>query len=83
MKDVVLSKQASKALQKMPANEAVTIREKIQQLASAPEELANNIKWIATMQCTRFRVGDYRVFYDDKGEVVAILAVRKRGRAYR
>lgn len=82
MKTVTLSKQASKALSRMPRNVADTIREKIALLATAPEALANNIKWIGAMQCHRLRVGDYRVFYDDDGQIVAITAIRPRGEAY-
>lgn len=81
--EISYSKPAAKTLSKMPRNQADTIRAKVEQLADAPEELANNIKWIATMNCHRLRVGDWRIFYDADGNILAITAITKRGRAYR
>jgi mRNA interferase RelE/StbE len=80
---VIYSKQAAKALAKMPANVAATIRAKVDQLAADPAAQANNVKWIATLQSHRLRVGDYRVFFDDDGNVLAITAISHRKEAYR
>lgn len=83
MKQVVLSKQAEKALRKMPANTAQTIREKIAILAAGGAALANNVTKLVGSDFYRLRVGDWRVIFDDQGNILQILAVKPRGGAYK
>jgi hypothetical protein len=52
---------------------------KIDQLAAAPEELANIIKQLAGGEgLMRLRVGDWRVVYRD-GQVLAIIRIASTG----
>ena len=70
------------ALAKMPRNQADIVRAKIDQLARAPEELAANIRKLTGRPEYRLRVGDWRVIFNEQGEVLAILAINPRGGAY-
>lgn len=83
MKAIVYSRDAAKALRKMPANTAATIRGKIEQYAEAPESLANNVKALKGVPgIFRLRVGDWRVVFTETFEIVAIEKIAPRGGAY-
>jgi mRNA interferase RelE/StbE len=82
MKPVVLSKKAAKALGSMPANEAARVLAKIEQLAAAPEELANNVTRLVGSPFSRLRIGNWRVIFDDAGNVLNIVAIGPRGGIY-
>ena len=82
MQTVVLSKLAAKALRRMPANEAARVRGKIEQLAAAPEELANNVTALVGSPFFRLRVGNWRVIFDAAGNVLNIVAIGPRGGIY-
>lgn len=83
MKKVAYSKDAIKTLSRMPANMARQIRSKIEQYASAPKSLANNIKALKGAEgYYRLRVGDWRVIFSETGEVVAVIRIGPRGGAY-
>lgn len=82
MRSVIFSKQAAKALLRMPANTAATIRGKIDQYALDPASLANNVSKLQGRAGYRLRVGDWRVIFDDDGAVLAILAIGPRGGVY-
>jgi mRNA interferase RelE/StbE len=61
IRTITFSRQASKALLKMPVNTSGLIRAKISQLASDPESLANNVKALKGSDYNRLRIGDWRV----------------------
>ncbi len=82
MKEVAYSKSALKTLRRMPANEAKRIMVKIEQFASDPQSLANNIKSLAGSPYLRLRVGDWRIIMDDKGSVLEVLKIGPRGSIY-
>ncbi|TXC73947.1 type II toxin-antitoxin system RelE/ParE family toxin [Sphingorhabdus soli] len=82
MKTVILSKAASKALAKIPANEAEKIDDKIKQLALDDGSLANNVTRLQGTTAFRLRVGDWRVIYDDDGMTLSITAIGARGSVY-
>jgi len=82
MMEVAFSKAALQALRRMPANTAATIRAKIDQYASDPESLANNVTRLKGRTGFRLRVGDWRVIFDDDGVVLAVLAIGPRGGVY-
>ncbi|MGB3805184.1 MAG: type II toxin-antitoxin system RelE/ParE family toxin [Sphingopyxis granuli] len=65
----------------MPANTARLIRSKIEQYASDPASLANNVKALKGRDAVRLRVGDWRVIMED-GVVVAVLEIGSRGSIY-
>lgn len=83
VKEIAYSKAALKALTRMPANTARTIRAKIEQYSRAPKSLANNVRILVGMDgVLRLRVGDWRVIFTETGEVVAIIRIAPRGGAY-
>lgn len=79
------TKQAAKALQKMPVNTASLIREKLQKLAKNPFEVHNNTKKLQGRPGYRLRVGDWRVIYEIDNEELRILVMKiaPRGEVYR
>lgn len=83
MKQLLYSKQAHRALMKMPANDAERIEGKLKQLAEKPEELSGNIKRLANSRAYRLKVGNYRVLYDDDGTVLSINEIGARGGIYK
>lgn len=82
MRSITISRQAAKALRRMPANTAATIRGKIAQYANDPASLANNIVSLQGREGYRLRVGDWRVIFADDGMVMAIEAIGPRGGIY-
>lgn len=76
------AKAAIKALMRMPANTAKTIRGKIEAYAVDPSSQANNVKKLRGRKGYRLRVGDWRVIFDSDGDVLDILAVGPRGGIY-
>jgi mRNA interferase RelE/StbE len=82
MKEIAYSKQARKTLMRIPSNEAAKIRQKMQQYATDPASLANNVKRLQGMPYYRLRVGDWRVIFDESGTVIAVVAIGPRGGIY-
>ena len=82
MKKIAYTKAAQKTLAKMPANEATKVRGKIEQYATDPERLTNNVKALKGREGIRLRVGDWRVIMNDQGAVLAVLKIGPRGRVY-
>jgi mRNA interferase RelE/StbE len=82
MRRIAYTKQALKALRRIPANTARTIRAKIDQYAANPSSLANNVKKLRGRPGYRLRVGDWRVIFDEDGNVLSILDVGPRGGIY-
>jgi mRNA interferase RelE/StbE len=76
------TKAAIKALMRMPANTAKTIRGKIAAYAADPSSQANNVKKLKGRKGYRLRVGDWRVIFDANGDVLDILAVGPRSGIY-
>lgn len=66
----------------MPANEANLIAQKIEQYASDPQSMANNVKALTGSPYIRLRVSDWRVIMDDQGSVLEILKIGPRGSVY-
>ena len=56
--------------------------DKIDQLAVEPAQLANQVKKLKGRSGYRLRVGDWRVIFDDNGDVLDILAIGPRGSIY-
>lgn len=83
MKRITFSKDALRTLRRMPANVAALIRSKIEQYATDPASLANNVKALKGEEGVfRLRVGDWRVIFAEDGVVIAIIRVAPRGAAY-
>jgi mRNA interferase RelE/StbE len=73
------NRAAAKALLKMPANTARLIRRKLEQYASNPDSMANNVRKLQGREGYRLRVGDWRVVFDRDGVVLDILEIGPRG----
>lgn len=67
----------------MPANTARLVRMKIDQYATDPVGLANNVKTLKGMDgVLRLRVGDWRIIFTDGGDIIAVIKIAGRGSAY-
>nr|WP_091949787.1 type II toxin-antitoxin system RelE/ParE family toxin [Phyllobacterium sp. YR620] len=82
MKEIKYSRSALKALSRMPVNVAGRIRLKIEQYASNPGAQAANVVRLQGRTGYRLRVGDWRVIFDDDGNVLSILQIGPRGGIY-
>ena len=82
MKPIEYHRDALRALQRMDRTTASKVVAKIEQLASEPAALANNIRALKGGEgLMRLRVGDWRVIYRD-GVVLRIVRIAPRGSAY-
>ena len=79
---IAISKDALKALDRMPANTASLIRSKIVQYADDPKAMANNVKRLKGGSYFRLRVGDWRVIFERDRDTVIVLAIGPRGAIY-
>ncbi len=85
MMEIRLTKDALRTLGKMPANETATVISKIEQYATDPKALANNVKMLRGgrgVHRLRLRVGDRRVIFRIEGDTMVVLGVPTRGEAY-
>jgi len=82
MKPISYTRQALKALRRMPADMAQRIIAKIEPSAEEPESQANNVKALKGRKGIRLRVGDWRVIMNDDGVVLAVLEIGPRGSVY-
>lgn len=82
MLKIAISKDALKALERLPANTATLIRSKIGQYAQDPKSLANNVKRLKGRDGYRLRVGDWRVIFERDRDTTIVLAIGHRGAIY-
>ncbi|MFM9897344.1 type II toxin-antitoxin system RelE family toxin [Sphingorhabdus sp.] len=82
MKAISYTRQALKALRRMPADTAQRIIAKIEQYAQEPETQVNNVTALKGREGIRLRVGDWRVIMNDDGVVLAVLEIGPRGSVY-
>lgn len=82
MREVVFTREALKALLRMPANDAKRVRAKIDQYAVDPASLSRNTKRLVGSAYTRLRVGDYRVIMAEDMTVVEVIRIGVRGSVY-
>ena len=85
MYQIVLTKQAIKALRKMPRNVSDLIHEKLIQIAAEPFASHPNATRLQNRSGYRLRVGDWRVIYElnDDKLIVLVLKIASRGEVYR
>lgn len=71
-------------MKSMPANVRTLVMEKIEQLAQDPFAPNNNVKALSGRPHYRLRIGDWRVIYAVRDQVliIEILIIAPRGRAY-
>ncbi len=84
MYKITFSKQADKALRKMPRNLALKLAEKIKKLSQDPEKMTN-IKKLTDHPGYRLRVGDWRIVYllDNSHKTIHIIKIKTRGGVYK
>jgi mRNA interferase RelE/StbE len=79
---VTYSRQALRRLHRLDRRTSERIVLKMEQLASDPESLANNVAAMKGRDgYMRLRVGDWRVIYRD-GVVIDVVRIAPRGSAY-
>ncbi|MDP1813329.1 MAG: type II toxin-antitoxin system RelE/ParE family toxin [Leadbetterella sp.] len=83
MYKITFSKNADKALRRMPRNHALIIAEKIKELAGNPHGM-RNVKKLTNHPGYRLRVGDWRVVYTlhDNELLIHVINVKTRGEVY-
>lgn len=79
-----LSREAAKALLRMPRDQALRIRARLNDLLRDPNN-ASNVKKLTEQPGFRLRVGDWRVVYllDHERIVIQVIRVAQRGGVYR
>ncbi len=82
MLKIAYSKQAIRALCRMPANLSTLIRNKIILYAEDPESLVGQVKKLQGREGYRLRVGKWRVIFDQDGNILAVLEIGPRGNVY-
>lgn len=81
MKPITYTREALRALRRMPVKTSRRIRDKIEAYALDPASQANNIRALKGRDAIRLRVGDWRVIMQD-GTVLAVLEIGPRGSVY-
>ena len=74
--NIVFTKQATKILQKIPANNMVRIRQKIEEIAENPFLPHSNVTKLQNREGYRLRVGDWRVIYEVQQDKVLIIVLK-------
>lgn len=77
------SKQAEGFLTRIPYKHSKNVREKILQYAQNPESLKNMVKKLQNSPFSRLRVGNYRVIFDEDGNVLLVERIEMRGNVYK
>lgn len=83
--EIVFTKEALKALQQLPKNTAMLIRQKLEQLAVDLYAPNPNAKKLQNRSGYRLRIGDWRVIYEIQNNelVILVLKIATRGEIYR
>jgi mRNA interferase RelE/StbE len=82
MKQVVFHAPALRTLARIPRNEADRLRRKIYQYADDPSAVKANVKKLQGRAGSRLRVGNWRVIFDENGDVLDVLESGSRGSIY-
>lgn len=84
MWSITYSKQAARALLRMPRSWANRIRAKLKGVAKDPKT-ARNVKKLTDREDYRLRVGDWRVVYilDFDRKQITVVTIKPRGEAYK
>lgn len=81
---ITFSKQADKALRKMPSNIAQNIVKKIKELSINPD-IMKNVKKLTDHPGFRLRSGDWRIIYviNKNEKLIQIVKIKTRGDVYK
>jgi len=81
---IVFTRSAAKTLERSPADRAGLSNGKIKVRASESEPVAKKAARLNGMLgCFRLRVGQWRVIYRVRGDVIDVLEIVPRGAAYK
>lgn len=85
MYSIEFTRDASKALAKLPVDLKSLIIKKIKEVAEAPYEQHNNVKRLQGCPEFRLRVHDWRVIYrvQDDRVVLLVIKIASRGEVYK
>lgn len=85
MHKILFTKQAHKALRRMPRNTAQRIVNKIVHLAKDPYAPNPSVRKLKDRPGYRFRVGDWRIIYKIRKDelIILVLKIAPRGEVYR
>ena len=85
MSKIIFTRQASRALRRMPKDVVRLIREKLDQVAADPYAKHTNVTRLQNRPGYRLRVGDWRVIYNVEQDrlVILVLKIGPRGEVYR
>ena len=85
MYKLVFTRQAAKALQRIPRETVGLIREKLEEIANSPYAQYQNATKLQGRPGYRLRVGDWRVIYEIRNNelVIMVLKIAPRGEVYR
>lgn len=77
-------KQAKKDLEDLNKGKKQRIITKLEWFAERPER-SKNVKYIDKYNCLRYRIGDFRIFFEKNNnkETISILTIEKRSKAYK
>ena len=82
MKTIKYLKQPEQFLREINKSDADKIKSKINQYATDPESLKNNVKKLQGIKLYRLRVGNYRVVFDENLIVIEVVKIGLRGNVY-
>lgn len=82
MLNVIIEKAALKTLTRLPANVGDLMESKVEQLASVPASLKNNVARLVGTKESRLRVGDWRVIVRVDGDTLLVIKIAPRGGVY-
>ena len=82
---MTLKRQAIRALQKMPGQQALRIRHELDRLAENPDRRDLDISPLTGRPGLRLRVGELRIIFerDDTAQVIDVMRIVPRGQAYK
>ena len=83
MRIVAYDPEALRSLKKMPRNVSDRVRGKLNQLATDPDSLANNLSALKGTRALRLRVGDWRVILSIDADQITVHEIGPRGSIYR
>ncbi|MBN1318236.1 MAG: type II toxin-antitoxin system RelE/ParE family toxin [Anaerolineales bacterium] len=85
MYKITYTKQAYKALRRIPKNVATSIRTKLDHIAKDPFTTHSNVTKLQNRPGYRLRAGDWRVIYEIRKEeiVILVLKIGSRGEIYK
>lgn len=81
---IEFSREAVKALMRMPRDHALRLRRKVDELARDPRR-ASNVKKLTEHPGYRLRVGDWRIVYllNEEKLIVHVIRIAPRGDVYK